>query len=172
MTLPMIFFAAVGADRFIARNRIKRWQLITFQVSAVINIALLAFKSLTPAQEVVSYFHYIYDYAERQPVTIVSLEHSPYNLDKLECNFYKPRNADIRVLSNIHQLDTMTSKDDKPRLFVTQYKPGGLQLPGYKPELLYCIFPSWVLKVNINDWQDRSRIWAIYRLIPTVVAHN
>jgi phosphatidylinositol glycan class B len=170
MTLPAIFFAAIGADKMIANQAVKQWHLVLFKISVGVNIALLLFKMFTPAQEVVSYFKYIYDYTAKQPATLVALEHSPYDLDNLECNFYKSPNADIRVIQNIHGLDSVVNKSTPTALFITQYKPGGLQIPGYKLEQLYCIFPAWLLKMNINNWQERSRIWAIYRISPAAAS--
>ena len=27
-------------------------------------------------------------------------------------------------------------------------------------------FPDWLLQYNINHWEDRSYIWAVYRILP------
>jgi hypothetical protein len=36
--------------------------------------------------------------------------------------------------------------------------------PGFQLTRMFAYYPDWLLLNNTNDWQGRTRIWAIYRL--------
>ena len=31
-------------------------------------------------------------------------------------------------------------------------------------ERIYAYFPDWILNVNLNDWQSRTRMWSLYKV--------
>ncbi|MES2703335.1 MAG: hypothetical protein V4649_11885 [Bacteroidota bacterium] len=167
MTLPFIFLACIGADRLMHRYPNPRLYKVTFIILAVINCALLTFRSLTPAQEVVQYFKYVYNHAD-QPTTVVGLGRSPYDLDGLTSHFFRPPGLHIAVIQNIQAFDSVArSEPGRQIFFIDQYTQNSKSIPGYQLEPVYSIFPDFVLHNNFNNWQERSRIWAIYRVSPT-----
>jgi phosphatidylinositol glycan class B len=165
--LPFIFLACVGVDSWLARRPLHKAVLISFRVIVGLNIALLLFKAFTPAQEAVNYFRYIYNHSKESNDTLLAIERSPYDMDNLEANFYKPQGLKVLVIANASAIDSLKDTlGNSPVLLIDQYKKDQHYSQTYKNELQYCIFPDWVLHVNVNNWQDRSRIWAIYRLTP------
>jgi hypothetical protein len=36
------------------------------------------------------------------------------------------------------------------------------QMRGYKVNMAYSFYPSWISTFNINHWEDRTQLWSIY----------
>ncbi len=160
-----IFVASLGLDRFfqhVSQGGIYKW---TLRVLIVMNIVLLVFKIFTPAEELMKYYGFIYNYAQRQPTTIVAFNQSPYKLDVIECNFYKPSNLEIKTLQTPQQLQTLLAANTgRTIIYLSRTLKPGAELAGFKTEQLYCEYPGWLLQFNVNNWEDRSYIWAVYKL--------
>lgn len=166
-SLAFIYVASLGLDHLLTRYAIRKGYKITFKILAGVNIAILIFKMFTPAQEVINYYEFIYHYQQKQPVTIMSFNKSPYRLDVIESNFYKPRNIDIRVLHDSTEVaEVFRSNSGKPVVYLSDNIQPPAQLQGYRTQRIYCQFPDWVLALNFNHWQERSYIWAVFRVYP------
>ena len=165
MISAFIYMAAASIDKA-ADASFPKWQLIVFRVLAGVNICVLVFKMFTPASEVVKYYEFIYNYSRQQPTTIVGIGSSPYKLDVIECNFYKPRNMDIVVVKDTAELRQTLDHIGATRTVIylsRTLNPDSMMKP-FAAERLYCEYPEWLLNFNFNNWQERSYIWAVYRL--------
>ena len=161
-----IFLVSAGMDAWIQKQGWKPMYSRIFKLLAGINIVLLIVKIFTPAQEVVKYYEFIYNYADKNNTTLVSLGESPYSLVGLEVNFYKNKNLNIRALKDTTALPEVLQTAKGPVLYLSPTVIPGPEIKGYKTENLYCLFPSWLLRYNINNWEDRSRIWTVFRIYP------
>ncbi len=163
-----IYVACLGLDYLCSIYTIKKGYKIVFKVLAGVNIAVLVFKMFTPAEEVMKYYEFIYNYANLQPTTIVSFDKSPFKMDVIETNFYKPKNINIQVLHQPAELAEVFKNNiaGKPIIYLSNNIIPPKELDGYRIERIYCQFPDWVLKVNVNHWQERSYIWAVFRVYP------
>ena len=167
ISFAFIYVASIGMDSWI--NKISKTNFYKWGIRVLfsLNIFLLIFKMFTPSEEIIKYYNFIYAYAKKQPTTIISFEKSPFFLYPLEVNFYKPNNIKIIVLKKDQDIDTIVKKDSIQSFI---YLSKTLQLPkelsSFHIEKLYCQFPDWVLKYNINHWEDRSYIWTVYKLTP------
>ena len=82
-----------------------------------------------------------------------------------EMNFYKSKNVNVIVLRDTIQIkDFLHQNKLDSVLFLDRKLTFTDSLRGYKKEKIYSIFPEWILKYNINQWQDRSSIWSIYKI--------
>jgi phosphatidylinositol glycan class B len=165
-----IFLFCRGADLILARYTTSKWHEILFAALATLNACLLAVKMLTPAHESVKYYSYIYQWSNKHKTTLMSFGRPPYNMEGasgIEMNFYKPRNLDVRVLADSDELrDAAIGRGDGSYILLSKQIIRPNNIGGHPIELLYCVFPDWLLHFNIFDWQGRSNIWAIYKVYP------
>ncbi len=164
-SFPFIFIACTGLEQLLLKVGEKPWLKFSLRFLVVFNVAILLFKMVTPAEEVIKYYGFIYNYSQKHDAAIVSFHQSPYKLDVIECNFYKPRNLQISVLETKEQLtELLKQQKNKEIIYLSRTLAPGPELAGFKVEKLYCEFPDWLLKYNVNHWQDRSYIWAVYKV--------
>lgn len=163
-----IFFVAIGIDNYFVNRSFKPFYRWTFRVLLFMNGGLLLFRIFSPAQEAMKYYSFIYDEAEKENVTLIAFDKSPYNSVGAETNFYKPKNLKISIIKNAEEIKGIyENKGHTKVLFFspTLYIPK--EMSEYKLEKLYCLLPYWVLNFNFNHWEDRSNIGVIY-LIKTI----
>ena len=169
VSYAFIFLCSVGIDTLLQQPAIARSRVfnILFKVIAILNIGLLVFKIFLPSQEVIKYYSFIAEYAKTHNTTIVSFNRSPFRFDTIEVNFYKPQKIDVIVL---HDPDSLTAvlrnNPGKSFIYLSHTLKPGAELAHCRIEKLYCFFPEWLLHIHFNNWQDRSNIWAVYRLYP------
>ena len=168
-SFAFIYVAGRAFDDLVPVLTEKKIYKVIFKVLVVVNIGVLIFKILTPSKELVKYYSFIYNYAQHRPTQIIAFEKSPYKEDKAECNFYKPLpgTIEITVLNDTSSLRNVLTPDNKRSvIFLGTSLHPPKELDGYRTELLYCQLPGWLLKYNFNHWQDRSFIWAVFRVYP------
>lgn len=162
MLFPFLFFVAAGWH--VAGESLSKYGFwkIGLRLCLVVNGLLLFFRCLTPAQEAVPYLHFMYDYAQKQPTTIFSEKTPAFQLVGLNLNFYTPKNTDLVVIPNCSPLADYAAMRARSGDLLLFRRPA-LPAMAPEPERIYSIFPDWILQNNTNGWQDRSRIWSIYR---------
>ena len=166
-SFAFIFVACIGLDHLLLRFPVRPAYRFIFRLLAVVNIAILVFKLFTPAEEVIKYYNFIYAYAQTKKTTILSFNKSPYRMDTIENNFYKPRNMPIEVIHNSEELPAAFNRHPASEfIYLSKTTKPDTALAGYITERLYCQFPDWLLKMNINNWQERSYIWTVFRVYP------
>jgi phosphatidylinositol glycan class B len=165
--LPFIFLTCRGFDVLIDRyptNKVLRWFL---PVLGVVNIFMLALKIFTAAEPNHSYYEAIYNYAQKQPVTLVCNERSPYLLiNNLDVNFYKPRGINIEVIHSGNELNAILARNDgRSVIFVDQEPTPPAFIANCKKTKLYALYPDWL---SYRPFYDRfigqQDMWAIYKL--------
>ncbi|MDB5029389.1 hypothetical protein [Mucilaginibacter sp.] len=165
LIFPLIFLACQGFDLLLKQypaKKIFRWAL---PILAGFNIALLSVKIFMPAHEAFAYYKFMYNFAQKQPATLVSFETSPYHILGLEINFYKPKNMNIEVVHSTHELDTILKRTNgRAVIFVDPKIDPTPFIAGYKKTKVYCLVPDWIHLFNVNNWISRSYIWTVYRL--------
>lgn len=169
VSFAFIYVACRSLDDMLLTMPLRKGYRIFFRLLVVTNIAVLVFKIFTPSKELVKYYSFIYNYAQNTPTQIIAFEKSPYMEDKAECNFYKPLpgTIEITVLADTMQLKTvLTATNKKTIIYLGTSVNPPKELAGYRTEMMYCQLPAWLLKFNFNHWQDRSFIWAVFRVYP------
>jgi len=165
VNMAFIFLVAAGADSLIAGYHIRLAFINTFRGLAIMNILLLIFKILTPAQEAFDCYKYLYNFSKKQNVILWSLKESPYCLNGSGVNFFKPKDLDIYVEQDLPTIFSQLKANKEHAVFLskTLLPPATVQQYGLKK--IYCMFPDVLLKFNINNWEERSNIWAIYQVM-------
>ncbi len=167
MSLPFIFLACIGLDLWLQRYPKKRFYGWVWGVLVFINSGLLLFRMITPAHEIVKNYEFIYNYCAKRNTILVSFDDMPYTLGtSTKIYFYRPHNLTIVRLKDSTELKNILNHANGQAVLLYGNVPLDSRLAGYNIKRLYCLFPEWVLKFNINNWQARSYISAVYEVSP------
>lgn len=164
MLLPFIFLCCTGFDKWAQHYKPRKVFNVLISTVIILNIVVLLLRIFIPAQETIAYYRFIYRHAQRQPTVLAAVGHSPYNTVGLEANYYKPRQLPIGIIRQPEQLAGITNEANGKQVLFLDYDLDPSELEGYHYERVFCLFPDWILKFNVNDWQRRSNIWAIYKI--------
>jgi phosphatidylinositol glycan class B len=167
MSIPFIFLSCQGLEWLLEKypgKKVFRWAIPTI---GIMNLLILTVKILIPSHESVAYYKFIYDYAQKQPMTLICIDESPYYLVELNSNFYKPKNINVAVIHTQEEIaPVLNNAKGQAVIFLNPTMDPVPMIANYKKERLYCLLPDWVRLFNFNDWQSRSFIWTIYKLNP------
>ena len=113
------------------------------------------------------YSKFLWDWGERHPETAVYfVKSAPRKNFPLNMPFYE--NPTLKQYSwytdTAYKNDTTALRPGDLMFFTEIYAPEPTAPPGFRLEREYAYYPKWVLFNNTNDWQSRTRIWAIFRL--------
>lgn len=165
MSLAFIYLACAGYDEVITKRLSEKWDRIIFRTLAVVNAVLLTVKMLTPAQEAVCYYKFIYNQCRQQPVCLLARGASPYNTVGAEMRFYRHDRMQLKVFNDVSEVDGMLQKDGgNDLLYLSTRIETNTRLGSYQLRRVYSIYPDWLLKIDLFEWQARSNIWVVYRL--------
>jgi phosphatidylinositol glycan class B len=167
MALPFFFFAVAGWEYFSERYETRRWMVGLFRLGVALNLLLLLPRQLVPAKEMAAYNRFLWQWEESHPnSSVYFVKKEPDEDDPLNMPFYK--NPDQEQLSwytdPVYRNDTTSLKEGDLMLFTEVRSPLPATPPGYDLERVFAYYPDWVLHFDFNEWQSRTRIWAIYRL--------
>jgi phosphatidylinositol glycan class B len=165
MLIPFIYLTTIGIDSFIVNHRYKKALRFLFVFSVIINTPVLLLKMLTPAQEVIPYYKFLYNYSLNKPIELVCIEKDAYEILDLKINFYKsPRVKSIVLKDQQDFLNYLDIHKPDSLLLLERTLINDQTITGYKQQRIYTVFPEWILKHNYNNWVGRSRIWSIKKL--------
>lgn len=167
MVLPFFFFAALGWTVFLERFSVKNWMKKAFVFCFWVNIVVMFFRVLIPAKEMAAYSKFLWDWHDTHPesrVHFVKKEPKPHF--PLNMPFYEhPGQGQLGWYTDpAFRNDTSALRPGDLMFFTEILSPAPQPPPGFRMERMYAYYPDWVLRNNTNDWQGRTRIWAIYRL--------
>ena len=168
VSFAFTYVAATGLDAWLADHSLKPLYKGFAKILVGFNLVILSVRTFMPAQEAMLYFNFLYRYAGSHPTTMVHWGRTPYGLSVLQANFY--RHPDLQLISSgTCWADFDTALNNVPRdrdlLFLSRQIKPEPEIAGYKLKKLYCIYPDWLLRFNIGDWEERSNIWTVYQVI-------
>lgn len=165
LSYAFIFLISTGIDTLLQNPAWGQSKLFNgfYKLMVGLNIGMLVFKMFMPSQEVIRYFEFISGYSKKHNTTLIAFNKSPFRLDTAVLNFYKPNKVEVVVLHNPDSLTTVLNDTaGRSYIFLSHDLHPEKQLPNCHTERLYSFFPDWLLAINLNHWQDRSNIWAVY----------
>jgi GPI mannosyltransferase 3 len=155
---PLFVFALWGFFdlSYFQKNRALR---ILGKFALGLNLLLWLGRSFTAAQEAFPNLRFLYAYAEKQPCTVYVLEKNPYCLVGPEARYLQHPRLNLKLVSG---MSAITVQENTLFLSQTlQFPSGGTGIAGSR---VYTYIPEWLLPFNINHWQERSRIWSIWKV--------
>lgn len=163
MLLPVLVLALWGMQEtrhWLLKYPVAgRWGYRFFVGTFAVNCLLLPVRSLLAAQESVACFRFLYGYAAETPVTVYSHKKLLYEAVGLNMNFYRAPN-----IRNIMYLNIRAKKMPEGALLLSQDLTLKNPPPDAETERMYAYFPDWILNVNLNDWQSRTRMWSVHQV--------
>jgi hypothetical protein len=118
--------------------------------------------SLKPANEIFSFYNYIYNNYKEEKAILYTIPSNPYT--NLTVDFFKPLNLTAGKLSPDLLKYNCIYKEGVSNLVLAEGFDKDLAwLPeGKKATLIYQNVPEWLTHFNFNNWMSHSRIWRLY----------
>lgn len=80
-------------------------------------------------------------------------------------NFYKAEGVRVVTMKEGDTIGACLKKENVASALFVSPSMTLRQLQGNcNPERIYCILPDWLQRFNFNNWQERSRVWSIYKV--------
>ncbi len=159
-----VYIVSVGIDGCILKYHANKLFTYSFKILLIFNFAILVYRTIAPAQEAIPCFEFVHK-KFKQATTIYCIQEPLFSLASLKANFYKSKNIKEVILKDDTALDTLLVQNVADSIIVFK-KTATLKVnaPTYTSKRIYCMFPDWILKFNINNWEDRANIWSIHIL--------
>lgn len=175
ITYAVVPLLVLAADRFasgasatlqrLARSRAGRFGVRAF---VVMNLVALAVATVKPSHETEILFRWLWDASEKQPITVYTSTESPYRFLSLEICFYRHPNTTVRNFETIEGLRQATAAAPGRVFFFHRSfaPPDWLAASGLEVTPVARTLPSWVTRVNVNNWVSRMRVWTVFAVRP------
>ncbi len=158
MVFPILIFALWGFEEASNLKKHRMFRLLGLAAIAI-NMFFWVGRSVTAAQEAIPNLHFLYHYAEKEAFTLYVLDKSPYDLVGPEANYLKHPKINLLVIKDISEI-----RVEGNTLFLSKTLVVPTETEALPKQRIYTYLPEWILGYNINNWQDRSRIWSIWKL--------
>ncbi len=159
-----IYIASLGIQDLLERKWYLKMHKAIVVISIIIILPVGIYRTIAPADVAIPYLEFLYHYQPEQTTEVLSIQDDVYKLSGLEANYYRPMHITPYAFSDTISIrDFVSQKQPDHFLFLNTRFPFTLNVDGYKSEMIYCAYPDWVLKVNINHWQERTYIWSFYK---------
>ncbi len=164
MLFGFIYLTAIAIDAGVVKYKSKIMQY-AFIIVVVINITLLAYRTLAPAQEAMKCYEFLYSYARDKQVTVLCKERSIYRLVGWEVNFFKSPNVNAVVMKNDDEIvDYLHKNNSQNVLIFNERSTLDTVFNSFPKKRIYCLLPEWMDKFDFNKWEERARLWSIYEI--------
>lgn len=161
-----VFVCAFGLDQWLQNEKYKKIHKYIYRAVVIINIPFLIYRTFIPAEATVNYSKYIYYNVKGNPPVLFILSDIPdYTMLSANASFYKNPDIDLIYIKKTEDLaDYIRGNNLKTAYYLDRTKVGtNYEIVGYKKEMVYSIYPDWLLKYNLNNWKARTQIWMIYK---------
>lgn len=131
-----------------------------------INILMMAFVCIKPANDRIGLFAYIYHHYTGAHAILICNQASPYHFDQLRNYYYRP--ADLVVYDSMqnNQIDSIAQHAVHPVLvyFDDRQKAAAFQSAHPVATRIFNNFPDWIRSFNYFHWLERTKNCTLYRL--------
>ncbi len=169
----MVPLLVLAADRFAseASATFTRWSQSRAgrrgaRAFVVMNLAALAIVTVKPSHETEILFRWLWDASQKQPIAVYTSTESPYRFLSLEICFYRHPNTTVRNFETIEGLRQAAAVAPGRVFFFHRAfsPPDWLASSGLDVTPVARTLPSWVTRVNVNNWVSRMRVWTVFSI--------
>jgi phosphatidylinositol glycan class B len=165
MAFPLLFLAVVGWQHLGRAVRASRMLKVGLGALAVVDFAALLFVGTRAADNGVTTWRYLYDYARHRPTTLYVQGDSPYAFARLHLDVYRaPLVTIVPVDSSLTLADSARVHPRDGDLFLPVNGIVPPTAPGMRLELAHRSLPSWMLHFDVTHWEERTHVWTLYRI--------
>lgn len=167
MALPFFFLATAGWQYLQERYVWKKWMKTTFGIFLWINAIAMVIRLFIPAETRVAYAQFLYQWGNKHPESTVHfVKQAPQKGFPLNLPFYNhPAQRQLSWYTDSKYSNDTTALRSGDLMFFTEViDPKPIAPPGFQLTEEYNYFPDWIVKIKLNNWQSRTRIWGVYRL--------
>jgi phosphatidylinositol glycan class B len=173
ITYAVVPLLVLAADRFAsgASVTLARWAhsragRFSARAFVVVNLVALAVVTVKPSHETEILFRWLWDASEKQPITVYTSTESPYRFLSLEICFYRHPNTAVRNFETIEGLRQVAAAAPGRVFFFHRSfsPPDWLTASGLEVTPVARTLPSWVTRVNVNNWVSRMRVWTVFSI--------
>jgi phosphatidylinositol glycan class B len=171
ITYAVVPILVLAADRFAngASAALGRWACSRtgrFGVRAFValNLAALIVMTVKPSHETEAMYRWLWDASVKQPITVYTATGSPYSFLSLEVCFYKSPRTAVKNFDSIEGLRQAAAAAPGQVFFFHRSfsPPDWLAASGLEVTPVARTLPSWVTRVNVNNWVSRMRVWTVF----------
>lgn len=164
--LPLFLtITALGFDDLVALGKIKNPVVIALKLTFAINILLLIYRTVAPAQEQISYYRFLTNISAEQKFLLISIDKDAYEYSGLPIEFYRSSNIESIQFSSYDEAEKyLANHKELPILIMHNEQRMNYEFANFNAKRIYSLLPEWLSSFNINDWQSRSNLKSIYRL--------
>ena len=173
ITYAVVPLLVLAADRLALETpaRLARWSRsraarIGARAFVVVNLVALAVVTVKPSHETEFLFRWLWDTSEKQPITVYTSTESPYRFLSLEICFYRHPNTTVREFETVEGLrQAAAAAPGRVFFFHRSFSPPDwLAASGLEVAPVARTLPSWVTRVNVNNWVSRMRVWTVFSI--------
>lgn len=170
--MAFVFLKFNTSYSLLNKKFIKYIWILIFWLSIFVNTLLLVLiLSLPASKEVALWQNCLAPYTTNERTILAVLDKDGSYSDPAELNmdFYNPNQLPIvSVKDEIYLNDIFGKHTDKTILYASRKKSRSQQLEdaNIKHELICQALPSWLLKININNWTSRASMWRVWQVSP------
>ncbi len=167
MIFPILALAALGWDHFFSKKSMPRVLHGFFKFAVTLNLLVLVFRCLYPANDRFAYEKFMRQYAEEHPGAVIYWQGKEgQKKETLTLHFYQSPWMNNVVTDSLQQLNDPALYQPKTGdLICFRTVDVNLVPKGFSIELAYKWFPDWLLRYNPNQWQQRTQIWKVYKIV-------
>jgi phosphatidylinositol glycan class B len=164
MSYEFIFIAIYGLQAYFKDRKSKKYQRRIFRFAIGLNITLLLFMMLKPANEMLPNYKYLYDNIDLGDRNLVSTDKETYYLMAgIKSTFYTPPTINSNTIASKDSLASYLEAQQLDACFFIYDKYDYTDtIEGYDIEKVYCVYPEWIKGIKGFDWQDIISTHSIY----------
>jgi hypothetical protein len=135
-------------------------------VFIALNTLALLVMTFKPSSETVLVYRWLYQQSREQPIVLYTGSLLPYSMGSYELDFYRPANVTVKRVGDVEELRAaITNGGGRVFLFQPSLRPPlwmAQNRIGCTPVVR--TLPSWVSRVNVNNWTSRMYVWTVFSL--------
>ncbi|MFN0217010.1 MAG: hypothetical protein ACKVT2_22360, partial [Saprospiraceae bacterium] len=175
MIFPFLFLTVTGWAYFLEKYGMKKWMPKVFVAFVWINAIILALWVFMPAKEMAAFSRFLWHWEAKHPESSVYfVKDKPRKNFPLNMPFYEnPTQTQSSWYTDPMYPNDTTALNSGDLMFFTEVHTIVPKAPpGFQLKRRYVYYPEWLLLNNTNNWQSRTRIWAVYELIHSPLHTN
>lgn len=168
MYFEFSFLVCMAIDFYIQKyshSRYLNYVKYSYRFLVALNVLILCYRTFSPANENIPFLKFANNHFSSKNTILCQRQYLFKLTDSIHTNFYNPKRIKELLFNDEKEINNyiINSTDDSFIIFTNKVKLDTL-LDDYKYKRIFTLYPEWILRFNINDWQSRANISSFYVL--------